>query len=203
MLRRRTGRAPPSTAPAWCEQMIGKAERWRRRTQSKSGPSSLRRRRRPRRSARASRPVAGLHRRRCRGGSSRRRNRRRARPRRRYRRMSSASALAGSSPPRGGASRSAIGPSSSGAALSSSGLRSISSAMKVFDLEVRQREQADRLLQLRRHHQRLRLPKVEARREGHGWLQTPLPELVEGPTSLRTRKPSTGSAERRGAGRAR
>ena len=50
---------------------------------------------------------------------------------------------------------------------SSSGLRSISSAMKVLDLEVGQREQLDRLLQLRRHHQRLRLPQVEARGEAH------------------------------------
>src|SRR3569623_150821 len=36
-----------------------------------------------------------------------------------------------------------------------------------LDLEVRQREEADRLLQLRGHHQRLRLPQVEARRETH------------------------------------
>jgi hypothetical protein len=37
-----------------------------------------------------------------------------------------------------------------------------------FDLEVRQRQQLDRLLQLRRHHQRLRLAKVEARTQRHG-----------------------------------
>jgi hypothetical protein len=36
-----------------------------------------------------------------------------------------------------------------------------------LDLEVGQCKQANGLLQLRRHHQRLRLPKVEARREAH------------------------------------
>ena len=39
---------------------------------------------------------------------------------------------------------------------------------EALDLEVRQREQADRLLQLRRHHQRLGLPEVEAGAERHG-----------------------------------
>ena len=37
-----------------------------------------------------------------------------------------------------------------------------------FEFEVGERKQPDRLLQLRRHHQRLRLPEVEARRERHG-----------------------------------
>ena len=36
-----------------------------------------------------------------------------------------------------------------------------------LELEVRQREQADRLLQLRRHHQRLGLPKIETRTQRH------------------------------------
>ena len=37
-----------------------------------------------------------------------------------------------------------------------------------FDLEVGERQQLDRLLQLRRHHQRLALPQVKARPHRHG-----------------------------------
>ena len=36
-----------------------------------------------------------------------------------------------------------------------------------LDLEVARREQADRLLQLRRHHQRLGLAEIEPGTEGH------------------------------------
>jgi hypothetical protein len=39
---------------------------------------------------------------------------------------------------------------------------------EAFDLEVGQRQQADRLLQLRRHHQRLRLAKLKAWTQAHG-----------------------------------
>jgi hypothetical protein len=38
---------------------------------------------------------------------------------------------------------------------------------EAFDLQIGQRQQLDRLLQLRRHHQLLRLSQVEARREAH------------------------------------
>jgi hypothetical protein len=40
---------------------------------------------------------------------------------------------------------------------------------EAFDLEIAQRQQADRLLQLRRHHQRLGLPEVEARPQCHDY----------------------------------
>ena len=111
------------------EQMVGEAERGvgERVEIGAVLAHPARCRRRSCRATRPSRPG----RRRCRGGSFRRRNRRRARPRRRSRpspanrrwrvRRSTAT----------GASRSWVGPSSSCPTLSSSGLRSISSAMKV------------------------------------------------------------------------
>ena len=43
-------------------------------------------------------------------------------------------------------------------------------ADECLDLQIGQRQQLDRLLQLRRHHQRLRLAQVEARREAHDWV---------------------------------
>ena len=46
-----------------------------------------------------------------------------------------------------------------------------------LDLEIGQREQADRLLQLRRHHQRLRLPEIEARTQRHGLEREALAEI--------------------------
>jgi hypothetical protein len=40
---------------------------------------------------------------------------------------------------------------------------------EALDLEVGERQQSDRLLELRRHHQRLALPEVEARPDRHGY----------------------------------
>ena len=48
-----------------------------------------------------------------------------------------------------------------------------------FEFEVRQRQQLDRLLQLRRHHQRLRLAEIEARTQRHRKLPAYFPVRVE------------------------
>ena len=46
-----------------------------------------------------------------------------------------------------------------------------------FDLEIGQRQQLDRLLQLRRHRQRLRLAQVEARTQRHRQ-RSPAPRIT-------------------------
>ena len=54
---------------------------------------------------------------------------------------------------------------------------------EAFDLEIAEREQADRLLQLRRHHQRLGLSEFEAGPERHGQILSRHPRESGGPAT--------------------
>ena len=56
-----------------------------------------------------------------------------------------------------------------------------------FDFQIGQRQQLDRLLQLRRHHQRLAVPQVEARAERHGYKLKPSPRYRRRTFSSATR----------------